>query len=395
MTTTIIIFKHIHLLLLWFIIHFTLVASFLSSSSSSTTISRTTLLNDYYDEAFNHNSNIWWFTTRHHSYLNQYNNNNSENSMTLTMKKKYNQQLGEFEPLNIDPNNNNNEDGNDNKNNRIVKLYNFSYMEPIQYQYMWDMQKEIVNGHLERLNVESKKDKRRDDNDDDNNNQIKSQFWKLDKDKLLLFTKYEQNDDNSNDYRHVITKDHMSKGCDSILFLQHQPVYTLGTASDESYIHKTNNNSNDNNIDVIRIERGGEVTYHGPGQLTVYPIFDLRGYKQDIHWYMRALEEVILLALHRVGIDSATRENDVTGVWVNGKKIAALGVKVRRWVTMHGIAVNVDERSIANFSGIVPCGLEGRDVCCINDFLDKPITVNDFTEYLKAAFEDIFEVKII
>ena len=73
MTTTIIIFKHIHLLLLWFIIHFTLVASFLSSSSSTTTISRTTLLNDYYDEAFNHHSNIWWFTTRHHSYLNQFN----------------------------------------------------------------------------------------------------------------------------------------------------------------------------------------------------------------------------------------------------------------------------------------------------------------------------------
>jgi lipoyl(octanoyl) transferase len=89
------------------------------------------------------------------------------------------------------------------------------------------------------------------------------------------------------------------------------------------------------------------------------------------------------------------QEDDVTGVWVNGKKIAALGVKVRRWVTMHGLAVNVDKRSIENFNGIVPCGLEGREVCCINDFLDEPISMEDFAEHLKVALEDIFEVEIL
>ena len=89
------------------------------------------------------------------------------------------------------------------------------------------------------------------------------------------------------------------------------------------------------------------------------------------------------------------REDDVTGVWVDGRKIAALGVKVRRWVTMHGLAVNVDQRSLENFSGIVPCGLEGRDVCCINDFLEKPISVGEFADHLKIALEDIFEIKLL
>ncbi len=89
------------------------------------------------------------------------------------------------------------------------------------------------------------------------------------------------------------------------------------------------------------------------------------------------------------------REDDVTGVWVNGKKIAALGVKVRRWVTLHGMAINVDNRSLANFHGIVPCGLEGREVCCINDFLSTPISMNEFAIHLKLAFEEIFEVELL
>lgn len=84
----------------------------------------------------------------------------------------------------------------------------------------------------------------------------------------------------------------------------------------------------------------------------------------------------------------------MTGVWVNGKKIGAMGVKVKRWVTMHGLAVNVDQRSLANFNGIVPCGLVGRDVCCINDFLVEPITVQEFALHLRAALQDVLEVKL-
>jgi len=133
----------------------------------------------------------------------------------------------------------------------------------------------------------------------------------------------------------------------------------------------------------------------GPGQLVAYPILDLRGYRKDLHWYMRALEEAIIIALTNVGIHGATREDGVTGVWVNHKKIGALGVRVKRWVTMHGLSVNVDQRALENFNGIVPCGLVGRDVCCINDFLEEPITVDDFALHLKAALQIVLEVKFV
>lgn len=109
---------------------------------------------------------------------------------------------------------------------------------------------------------------------------------------------------------------------------------------------------------------------------------------------MRALEEAILIALENAGVRGAARENDVTGVWVNGKKVAALGVKIRRWVTMHGFAINVDRRALGNFDGIVPCGLEGREVGCINDFLEEAITVEEFALHLKQAMEQVFEIDL-
>jgi len=176
----------------------------------------------------------------------------------------------------------------------------------------------------------------------------------------------------------------------TIIMLQHKPIYTLGTGSDPGFINDVENSP----IDVVRIERGGEVTYHGPGQLVVYPIVDLRGYRQDIHWYVRALEEAILIALDMAGVEGATREDDVTGIWIKGNKVAALGVKVRRWVTMHGLAVNIDQRSLGNFDGIVPCGLVGRDVTCINDHLDQPISIEDFATLMKRAMEQVFEIKV-
>eukprot|EP00590_Aulacoseira_subarctica_P008698 CAMPEP_0172426680 /NCGR_PEP_ID=MMETSP1064-20121228/38638_1 /TAXON_ID=202472 /ORGANISM="Aulacoseira subarctica , Strain CCAP 1002/5" /LENGTH=242 /DNA_ID=CAMNT_0013170423 /DNA_START=270 /DNA_END=1001 /DNA_ORIENTATION=- len=187
----------------------------------------------------------------------------------------------------------------------------------------------------------------------------------------------------------------VERGKDSILILQHEPVYTLGTGSEERYIlgdYKENNSLS--NIQVVRVERGGEVTYHGPGQLVVYPILDLRGYKQDIHWYMRALEEAILMALQSVGVKGAAREEGVTGVWCRQKKIAALGVKARRWITMHGLAVNVDRRSLENFNRIVPCGLD-REVGCVNDFLEHPITVEEFSIHMIRSLEYVFHATLV
>ena len=138
------------------------------------------------------------------------------------------------------------------------------------------------------------------------------------------------------------------------------------------------------------------MTYHGPGQLVVYPVLDLRHYHQDIHWYMRALEESILMALKPCGFD-AERQDDTTGIWIDNHKVAAIGVKCRKWITMHGLAVNVEASSLENFGGIVPCGLEGRKVGCVNDFLSEdrePLTVAEFAKYMKVALEEVFQVEM-
>eukprot|EP00531_Pseudo-nitzschia_arenysensis_P002613 CAMPEP_0116121520 /NCGR_PEP_ID=MMETSP0329-20121206/3740_1 /TAXON_ID=697910 /ORGANISM="Pseudo-nitzschia arenysensis, Strain B593" /LENGTH=294 /DNA_ID=CAMNT_0003615337 /DNA_START=189 /DNA_END=1073 /DNA_ORIENTATION=+ len=189
---------------------------------------------------------------------------------------------------------------------------------------------------------------------------------------------------------------------DTIIMLQHKPVYTLGTGSDEKFV-KGISSSNGEAVPVIRMDRGGEVTYHGPGQITVYPVLDLRSYRQDIHWYMRALEEAIILAISKCKTNDkvlrAEREDGVTGVWIDNHKVAAVGIKCRRWITQHGLAVNVEESSLSNFQGIVPCGLEGRKVGCLNQFLieqgDEPITVNDFVVLMKEALEEIFQIELV
>ena len=266
------------------------------------------------------------------------------------------QQLGEFEPIELLSND----------NSRRVWLYDYvsnDSNKQIPYEEAWNLQKQLVEQQLTRIG-------------------------KRPKDPPL----YEQF------VPKVLNEDMRYEGCDTVIMLQHDPVYTLGTASDPAFIHgyDENENDSDNNIPIVRIERGGEVTYHGPGQLTVYPILDLRGYKQDIHWYMRALEEVILLALDKAGVKGATREDNLTGVWVSDKKIAAIGIKARRWVTMHGLAINVDIRSLQNFQGIVPCGLEGRAVTCINDVQeDDELTIETFAIHVKEALEEIFGISLV
>lgn len=278
----------------------------------------------------------------------------NEQKHFLDQQQNIQQQLGSFETIKI-PNNE--------TSLRRVQFVNWSNaVESRSYENVWDVQKALVDEHLQRLvNATS-------------TSSSSSQFTS-----------------NSKQQQQQQQK---CTGKDVILFLQHEPVYTLGTASNASFIIITNS-SNTKKIPTVRIERGGEVTYHGPGQLVVYPILDLRGYKQDIHWYMRALEEVILLALHSVGITNATREDNVTGVWIQQQKIAALGIKVRRWITMHGLAINVEQSSKNNFDGIVPCGLHGCHVCCVNDWLEEDITVEEFSVFVKQAFEQVFQIQLI
>ena len=138
---------------------------------------------------------------------------------------------------------------------------------------------------------------------------------------------------------------------DVLLLVEHPPVVTLGRNSKAAHLLRPSG------IDVFEVERGGDVTFHGPGQLVGYPILDLNGYKRDLHWYLRTLEQALIDGLGLLGIP-ADRNPGYTGVWTRGKKIASIGIHVKQWVTWHGFALNVTT-DLANFDRIVPCGIPG------------------------------------
>lgn len=152
---------------------------------------------------------------------------------------------------------------------------------------------------------------------------------------------------------------------DTLIVLQHHPVYTLGTGSSEEFL---NFDVNSAPFDLYRTERGGEVTYHGPGQLVMYPIINLRHHKMDLHWYLRALEEVVIRALESTFSIEASRVEGLTGVWVGNQKLAAIGVKVSQWITYHGLALNVTT-DLTPFQQIVPCGIKDRQVGSLNGII--------------------------
>ncbi|KAF2309947.1 hypothetical protein P3X46_020932 [Hevea brasiliensis] len=154
---------------------------------------------------------------------------------------------------------------------------------------------------------------------------------------------------------------------DTLIVLQHQPVYTLGTRSSVGYL---NFDVRDAPYDVYRTERGGEVTYHGPGQLVMYPIINLRNHKMDLHWYLRALEEVVIRVLSATFAIEASRVDGLTGVWVGDQKLAAIGIRVSHWITYHGLALNVTT-NLKPFDWIVPCGIRNRKVGSIKGLLQE------------------------
>jgi lipoyl(octanoyl) transferase len=175
---------------------------------------------------------------------------------------------------------------------------------------------------------------------------------------------------------------------DVLLLLEHPPVYTLGTGSDIKFI-KFNLDKTDK--EVYRIERGGEVTYHCPGQLVGYPILNLRYYQQDLHWYLRQLEEVILQTIAIYGLSGA-RIAGLTGVWVEGYKIAAIGIKVSRWITYHGFAINVCP-DLSGFAEIIPCGITNKPVGSLRQFLPN-ITLMQVQRDLSRVFASVFGVEL-
>lgn len=152
---------------------------------------------------------------------------------------------------------------------------------------------------------------------------------------------------------------------DAVIILQHPPVYTMGTRSSEEYLLFDKKQPP---CDLYYTERGGEVTYHGPGQLVMYPILNLRHHQLDLHWYLRSLEDVVIRALKSACAIEATRIKGLTGVWVGDKKVAAIGVRVSRWVTYHGMALNVTT-DLSPFKRIVPCGISDHPVGSVNEIL--------------------------
>jgi len=178
----------------------------------------------------------------------------------------------------------------------------------------------------------------------------------------------------------------------TLFFVEHDPVLTLGANFHPSNLLLTEKQYMERGIEVTPSERGGDVTFHGPNQLVVYPVFNVAEFGKDLHKWLRDLESTIIHTLQTFGLEGY-RFPPNTGVWVNGKKVAAIGIKVRRWVSMHGIALNCDN-DLSPFDTIIPCGIEGYGVTSISQECGRTITIAEAKPAVKAAFEDVFEIEI-
>ncbi|MEH1914478.1 lipoyl(octanoyl) transferase LipB [Nostoc sp.] len=176
---------------------------------------------------------------------------------------------------------------------------------------------------------------------------------------------------------------------DVLILLEHPPVYTLGQGSNSDFLKFDIDKSQYN---VHRVERGGEVTYHCPGQLVGYPILNLQRYRKDLHWYLRQLEEVIIRVLAIYGLQGE-RIPAFTGVWLQGRKVAAIGIKVSRWITMHGFALNVCP-DMTGFERIVPCGISDKPVGSLAEWIPG-ITCQEVRFYIAQSFAEVFGVELV
>ncbi len=184
-----------------------------------------------------------------------------------------------------------------------------------------------------------------------------------------------------------------------LLFCEHDPVYTLGKSGSEENLLLSLGELGHSGIDFFKINRGGDITYHGPGQLTGYPILDLEDFFTDIHKYMRYLEEVIIRVCARFGLN-AGRIKGLTGVWVDweypqkARKICALGVHMSRWITLHGFGLNVCT-DLTYFSHIIPCGISDKGVTSLSAELGRQVGMDEAKAQVKACFSEVFNVELI
>jgi len=184
-----------------------------------------------------------------------------------------------------------------------------------------------------------------------------------------------------------------------LLFVEHTPVYTLGKNGKESNVLISKEDRIKNGIEYYHINRGGDITFHGPGQLVGYPILDLEKFKTDLGWYLRTLEEVIICTLAEYGI-KGERSIGETGVWIDAhvkgkeRKICAMGIKCSRWITMHGFAFNVNT-DLKYFNHIIPCGIENKAVTSLEQELGKKIPMDELKYRVKKNFEKLFNCELV
>lgn len=175
---------------------------------------------------------------------------------------------------------------------------------------------------------------------------------------------------------------------DTLLFVEHNPVYTIGKNGSDNHVIASDSFLRRRGIEVVEVDRGGDVTYHGPGQLVGYPIFDLKDHQKSVSWFMRQMEQVFIDLLSEWQIESR-REDGYTGVWVGQEKLVALGVRISRWVTMHGFALNVNN-DLEDFGGIIPCGIFHKGVTALNKLLERPLEMAAVKEKVLSGFSATF-----
>jgi lipoate-protein ligase B len=184
------------------------------------------------------------------------------------------------------------------------------------------------------------------------------------------------------------------KGCipDCLLFTEHNPVITMGRGTDRKNLLITSDQLAARSIDLVEIERGGDITFHGPGQLVAYPIIDLNVHGRDMHKYLRDLERLMIATLCDLGLESGIKDS-LTGVWVGDQKVGAIGVAVSRWVTYHGLALNVNT-DLDYFKLINPCGITRYPVGAVASILNKNLTVEYVADIMAENFARMFNYEM-
>ena len=217
---------------------------------------------------------------------------------------------------------------------------------------------------------------------DDKLNQNYSQFMSKDSQEINFFWLGLQDYAPTLSLQKKIHKSIIQKNTnDTVLMLEHKHVYTLGKNADENHILPLQNRCSN----IEQIDRGGDVTYHGPGQLVCYPIINLENYHKSVSWYVGLIEQCIIDVLKKHKIDAVKKKSPLIGIWVDDEKIAAIGIRMSRWVSMHGFAINVNT-DLSYFDGIIPCGIFDYGVTSMQEITSRQVSLYDLAKSISKLF---------